>query len=50
MKQPNSNFKEDSILNREMINMLIIFRKTKETFNNLDIDISVVETMDIKFG
>ena len=50
MKQPNSNFKENSILNREMINMLIIFGKTKETFNNLDIDISVVETMDIKFS
>ncbi len=41
---------KESVLNKEMIDMLIIFGKTKETFGQLDIDMAGVEAMDIQFS
>ncbi len=39
---------KESILNKENIDMLIMFGKKKETFDDLKIDISDVETIDIQ--
>ena len=39
---------KDSVLNKEMIDMLIIFGKTKETFDLMDIDMAGVEAMYIQ--
>ncbi len=39
---------KESALNKKMIDVLIIFGKTKETFDWLDIDMAGVEAMDIQ--
>ncbi len=39
-----------SVLSKEKIDMLIIFGKTKETFDELDINITGVEAMEIQFS
>ena len=38
---------KESVLNKEKIDMLIIFGKMKETFDDLDINIVGIEAIDI---